>query len=137
MRTIKRLRGSNPLGTFLNEHAIYATVGSVKSPVRIYPQGAAQAATEDYNDKGDRMKKAVMIVLMMMFVVSAAQAATTKDTVKSASQKVGNFWAREGERSGLKESTSNWGNFWANANPVNFFKNQQDSYNARKGGAVK
>ena len=83
------------------------------------------------------MKKAVLLVLMLMFSVSVASAATTKDTVKSASEKVGNFWAREGERSGLKESTSNWGNFWTNVNPVNFFKNQQDSYNARKGGVAK
>ena len=82
------------------------------------------------------MKKVTMMVLMIMFAVSVASAETTRETVKSASQKVGNFWAREGERSGLKESTSNWGNFWKNANPVNFFKNQQDAYNARKTGAV-
>ena len=82
------------------------------------------------------MKKAMMMVLMVTFAVSVASAATTKETVKSASEKVGNFWAREGERSGIKESTSNWGSFWKNANPVNFFKNQQDAYNARKTGAV-
>ena len=82
------------------------------------------------------MKKITMMVLMLMFAVSVAFAATTEETVKSASEKVGNFWAREGERSGLKESTSNWGNFWTNANPVNFFKTQQDAYNARKGGAA-
>jgi len=82
------------------------------------------------------MKKITMMVLMVLFAVSVASAATTGETVKSASEKVGNFWAREGERSGLKESTSNWGNFWTNVNPVNFFRNQQDSYNARKGGAA-
>lgn len=83
------------------------------------------------------MKKTMMFVLMMMFAVSIASAATTQETVKGASQKVGNFWAREGERSGLKESTSNWGSFWTNVNPVNFFKNQKDAYEARKGGMAK
>ena len=82
------------------------------------------------------MKKAAMLAVLLMFGVSMASAATTKETVKSTSEKVGNFWAKEGERSGLKESTSSWGNFWSNANPMNFFKNQQDAYNARKTGAV-
>ena len=72
-----------------------------------------------------------------MFSASVAPAATTKETMKSTSEKVGNFFSREGERSGLKESTSSWGTFWTNANPVNFFKHQQDAYNARQSGAVK
>jgi hypothetical protein len=87
--------------------------------------------------KEKAMKKVVMMMFMMMFAVSVASAATTQDTVKSASEKVGNFWTKEGERSGLKESTSNWGNFWTNVNPINFFKNQQDAYNTRKGGMTK
>ena len=74
-----------------------------------------------------------MLAILLMFSASLASAETVKDTVKSASQKTANFWSKEGDRSGLKESTSNWGNFWTNANPINFFKNQQDSYNARKG----
>ena len=85
------------------------------------------------------MKKIVMFLFVLAFAMSAAQAAsaeTTKDSVKSASTKVGNFFSREGERSGLKQSTSNWGNFWTNVNPVNFFKTQQDAYNARKTGSV-
>lgn len=83
------------------------------------------------------MKKAIMFAFMLMFAVSVASAATTKDTVKGAGEKVGNFFSREGERSGLKESTANWGNFWTNVNPVNFFKNQKDAYEARKAGAAK
>ena len=75
------------------------------------------------------MKKAALLVLALAFSVSLASA----ETVKSASAKTADFWAREGERSGLKESTSSWGTFWQNANPVNFFKNQQDAYNARNG----
>ena len=83
------------------------------------------------------MKKAALLGLLLMFSASVASAETVKETVKSASEKVGNFWAREGERSGLKESTSSWGNFWSKANPVNFFQNQQDAYNTRKGGVAK
>ena len=80
------------------------------------------------------MKKVALFVVMLALAGSVAHAATTKETLKTESAKWGNFWSREGERSGLKESTSNWGNFWTNANPVNFFKKQEDAYNARKGG---
>ncbi len=83
------------------------------------------------------MKKAAMLAILLMFSASLASAETVKETVKSASQKTANFWSREGERSGIKESTSSWGNFWTSANPVNFFKGQQDAYNARKGGVAK
>ena len=79
------------------------------------------------------MKKAMMFVMMLMFAVSVASAATTQETVKSASEKVGNFWSKEAQRAGWKDSTANWGNFWSNMNPVNFLKNQQEAYNSRKG----
>ena len=80
------------------------------------------------------MKKVALLALMLMFSVSIVSAETVRSTVKSTSEKVGNFWSREAERAGWKDSTSNWGNFWSNANPVNFFKQQQDAYNARKTG---
>lgn len=87
------------------------------------------------------MKKATLLVLFVLMTSSLSYAATTqatvKESVKSMSQKMGNFFSREGERSGLKQSTSSWGNFWTNANPVNFFKAQQDNYNARKAGGVR
>ena len=82
------------------------------------------------------MKKVALFALLLMFTASMASAATTKETVKGTSEKVGNFWSKEGDRSGLKESTSSWGNFWSNANPVNFFQNQQSAYNSRKTGMV-
>ena len=83
------------------------------------------------------MKKAALwVALLFMFNVSVASAATTKDTVKSAGEKMGSFWSHEAQRAGWKDSTSNWGNFWNNANPVNFFKNQQEAYNARKVASV-
>ena len=78
------------------------------------------------------MKKAALLGIVLMFGASLASA----ETVKTVSKKVGNFWSKEGERSGLKQSTSSWGDFWTNANPVNFFKSQQDSYNARKTGGA-
>ena len=80
------------------------------------------------------MKKMVLAVLALAFIFgsSAAYAEKVKDVV----QKNNNFWAKEGERSGLKESTSSWGQFWTRANPVTFFKDQQNSYNARKSGSI-
>jgi hypothetical protein len=82
------------------------------------------------------MKKVILVVLMSLFTLSAASAAPTRERIKSATERMEKFWANEGERSGLAESTSSWDNFWTNANPVNFFKNQQDAYNARKDKAV-
>ena len=82
------------------------------------------------------MKKAVLVALLFMFSVSMASAATTQDTVKSTSEKIGNFWGREAKRAGWQDSTSSWGNFLNNVNPVHFFKYQQDAYNARKTGSV-
>ena len=77
------------------------------------------------------MKKVAMLVLVLAFGATIASA----ETVKQASDSAGNFWSREAKRAGWADSTSGWGKFWENANPVNFFKNQQDAYNARKGGA--
>ncbi len=80
------------------------------------------------------MKKSVLVAFAVAFVLvsSAAHAEKVKDVVKKSND----FWAREGERSGLKESTSSWGSFWEKANPATFLKNQQDAYNARKSGSV-
>ena len=79
------------------------------------------------------MKKTVVLLFVLAFAVSTAYA----ETVKQAAGNTGSFWQREGERSGLKESTSSWGKFWTNANPAKFFKEQQEAYDARKGGAQK
>ena len=85
------------------------------------------------------MKKVMMMALAVVFVFASASAyaGTVKEAVKDASEKSGNFWAREGERSGLRESTSSWGQFWTRANPVTFFQDQQSAYNARKGSMTK
>ncbi len=47
------------------------------------------------------------------------------------------FWYKEGQRSGLGDSGNKTGNFLQKLNPVPFFKEQQDKYNARKVAAVK
>ena len=80
------------------------------------------------------MKKvtSMLFVMALVFATVAAHA----ETVKEAVQKNNNWWAKEGERSGLKESTSSWGKFWQNINPGKFFTDQRDAYNARKAGAV-
>jgi len=80
------------------------------------------------------MKKVMMIVFAVAFVFASSAAYAEK--VKDVVEKSNNFWAKEGERSGLKESTSSWGNFWTNINPGKYFKDQQDAYNARKAGSV-
>ena len=84
------------------------------------------------------MKKVMMIAFAAMFVFAstAAYAETVKEAVTEANKKSGDFWGREGERSGWKESTSSWGQFWTNMNPGKFFQDQQAAYNARKSGAV-
>ena len=78
------------------------------------------------------MKKSAMFALFVLLVSTAAYAETTKEVVG----KVGNFWSKEADRSGLKESTSSWGNFIKNINPGKFFQDQQNAYNARKTGAI-
>ena len=45
------------------------------------------------------------------------------------------FWEKEAERSGLGGSGSRMGTFVKNLNPVPFFKEQKEKYNARKAGA--
>ena len=80
------------------------------------------------------MKKTIMALFAVAFVF--ASSAAYAETVKEAAQKSGDFWAKEGERSGLRESTSSWGKFWQNVHPIKFFQDQQDAYNARKSGSV-
>ena len=75
------------------------------------------------------MKKIALLVIVLAFGAAVASA----ETVKQAGTDAGNFWSREAKRAGWSDSTSNgWGKFWENANPVNFFKNQKDAYDARK-----
>ena len=82
------------------------------------------------------MKKTALLVFVLAFGAAIASA----ETVKQAADNTGNFWSREAKRAGWSDSTSSgWGKFWENANPVNFFKNQKDAYDARKaasGGSV-
>ncbi len=63
------------------------------------------------------------------------EAAKTNAPAKSNGQP--GFWDKEGERSGLGGSGSRMGNFVKNLNPVPFFKEQKERYDARKTGAVK
>ena len=62
---------------------------------------------------------------------------TTKTNTPSAENKAPGFWEKEGERSGLGGSGSRFGAFVKNLNPVPFFKEQKEKYDARKTGAVK
>ena len=80
------------------------------------------------------MKKALLTAFAVAFVL--ASSAAYAETVKEAVQKNNGWWAKEGERSGLKESTSSWGKFWENANPAKFFHDQKMAYDARKTGSV-
>ena len=76
------------------------------------------------------MKKTALLILVLAFGASIASAMTAKEQVSDWRE----FWSKEGKRSGIGDSTASWGNFWGNLNPVAYFKNQQDAYNARKAG---
>ena len=54
-----------------------------------------------------------------------------------AEKKAPGFWEKEGERSGLGGSGSRTSQFFKNLNPMPFFKEQKERYDARKAGAVK
>lgn len=108
------------------------------------------------------MKKRSVLILMLLFVASSASAEATKvgpDAARHARReelkaikaqmkakkaahpqapgqsKWEQFWAKEGERSGLSQSGNGVGQFMRNLNPAPFFKNQQERYNERKGKA--
>ena len=109
------------------------------------------------------MKKSVIFVLFFMFAASlSAFAADTnapeldrqarraevkkikdqqrqsrKNGPSSTEKKWSDFWAKEGERSGLGNSGNRVGNFFGNLNPVPFFKSQEEQYKARKAAAKK
>ncbi len=80
------------------------------------------------------MKKTMMAVFAAVLVL--ASSAAYAETVKEAVKKNQDWWAKEGERSGLKESTSSWGKFLENMNPVKYFQEQKIAYDARKSGSV-
>ena len=57
--------------------------------------------------------------------------------VKAPPVKTGpTFWEKEGERSGLGTTGSNFGQFVRNLNPMPFFKTEQEKYEARKAAAA-
>ncbi len=62
---------------------------------------------------------------------------TMKTVASSGEKKAPGFWEKEGERSGLGGSGSSACKFFKNLNPVPFFKEQRERYDARKAGAVK
>ena len=78
------------------------------------------------------MKKAVLFALLLAFASSVASAETVKQAMGNASKDMGEFWGREGKRSGIHAPTaSGLGSFLSSLNPVDFFKRKQDEYNAR------
>jgi hypothetical protein len=105
------------------------------------------------------MKKAIMFVLLAVFTFGGATAVLADDAhyeeIKkykaakrmakeearknpaAAGTKEKGFWEKEGERSGLGDSGNRFGNAVKGMNPVPFFKNQREKYEARKTGGVK
>ena len=57
------------------------------------------------------------------------------EAVKKEPSKMEQFWKKEGERSGLSGSGNKMGGWFKNLNPMPFFKNQGEQYNARKAAA--
>ena len=60
-----------------------------------------------------------------------------KNNPPASVKKAPGFWEKEGERSGLGGTGSRTSQFFKNLNPVPFFKEQRERYDARKAGAVK
>ena len=58
--------------------------------------------------------------------------AAVKTAAPSAEKKTPGFWEKEGERSGLGGSGNRFGSFVKDLNPVPFFKEQRERYDARK-----
>lgn len=108
------------------------------------------------------MKKLVLFVSLFTLVSSAsfaeavrvgpdADRAARREEMKLIKQKMrqqeasapktntpskwGQFWAKEGERSGLGQSGNGASKFFQNLNPAPFFKNQQERYEQRKAAA--
>lgn len=104
------------------------------------------------------MKKFVTLALLFSFVGTAAYALSPEEekkarynemkqykaqkraerdgqapTSEAKGPKTPGFWDKEAERSGL--SGARFGNFFKNMNPVPFFKNQGEKYEARKAGS--
>lgn len=67
----------------------------------------------------------------------AEREAEKKNPVAEQKNKQPGFWEKEGERSGLGGSGNRTSMFFKNLNPVPFFKEQDERYQARKSGAVK
>ena len=108
------------------------------------------------------MKKAVALLSLSVFICSSVWAASPdeerrqhrqdmkkvkqemreKHEASPKSEKIPSkmdlFWKKEGERSGLGGTSGRVGSFLRNLNPMPFFKNQQEQYNARKtAGTIK
>ncbi len=64
-----------------------------------------------------------------------------REAVKAApvphEKKAPGFWEKEGERSGLGDTGSRFSQFAKNLNPVPFFKEQREKYDARKTATTK
>lgn len=60
-----------------------------------------------------------------------------KNEAASPSPKAKGFWEKEGERSGMNQNGNRFGETMRSLNPLPFFKNQEEKYNARKSAGVK
>jgi hypothetical protein len=69
--------------------------------------------------------------------VKAQQREARKSGPSAADKKWSDFWAKEGERSGLGNTGERMGKVLSNLNPAPFFKSQQAQYEARKAAAKK
>ena len=65
------------------------------------------------------------------------EARANKKANAVSTPKAETFWDREAKRSGLSETGSGMGQWVHNLNPVPFFKDQQEKYNARKSAIAK
>lgn len=59
-----------------------------------------------------------------------------KTSGQTAASATSEFWKKEGERSGLSKTGSNFSDFIKKLNPAPFLKQKEEQYNTRKGQAA-
>ena len=69
--------------------------------------------------------------------IKKAQKERKAQVKNEPASKWNNFWQKEAERSGLADKKNGAGKFFSNLNPVPFFKQQSEQFEARKAAARK
>ena len=104
------------------------TFGILASAVPVFAESPEEAKKRQYQEiKAIKDKQRLER--------EARKSGKTASGVPAEESKAAKFWKKEGERSGLGNPGERMGNVFKNLNPVPFFKDQKERYNARKAQA--